>query len=95
MEPSNLADCAYYLITRLSLSLTGALRKALPRPGIPTSGRLTWASSWPSGMDDGMGNMLGKFGREEGVTLAELGRYAGLEPSSMTASSTAWKRTGW
>ncbi len=94
MEPSNLADCAYYLITRLSLSLTGALRKGFAEAGYSDVRPAYLGVLMALWMDDGMGNMLGKFGREEGVTLAELGRYAGLEPSSMTGLVDRMEKDG-
>ncbi|MGB4270097.1 MAG: MarR family transcriptional regulator, partial [Spirochaetota bacterium] len=45
-------------------------------------------------MDDGMGTMLGKFGKDEGIKLNDLGKLAGLEPSSMTGLIDRMEKDG-
>ncbi len=64
-------DCPYYLVSRLSLQITTALRKTFINAGI---GRVR-----PSYL-----GVLWSLWLEDGVKTSELGRSAGLEPSTMT-----------
>jgi len=43
---------------------------------------------------DGLDEMLGKFGSKDGMKLTELGRCAGLEPSTMTGLIDRMERDG-
>lgn len=94
MESLHPNDCLYYLVTRVSLSLTSLLKKRLVESGYDFVkpayiGVLLWL--W---MDDGMGTMLGKFGKDEGIKLNDLGKLAGLEPSSMTGLIDRMEKDG-
>jgi len=94
MESLHPNDCLYYLVTRVSLSLTSLLKKRLVESGCDFVkpayiGVLLWL--W---MDDGMGTMLGKFGKDEGIKLNDLGKLAGLEPSSMTGLIDRMEKDG-
>jgi DNA-binding MarR family transcriptional regulator len=64
-------DCHYYLITRASLVLTSHLKRALAEAGV--------AHVRPAYL-----GVLMSLWKEDGVKMVELGRRAGLEPSSMT-----------
>jgi len=64
-------DCVYYLITRASLGMTEKLRHELKAAGVGYV------------RPGYLGALLGLHGRE-GLKSGELGRYAGLEPSTMT-----------
>ena len=44
--------------------------------------------------DEGIDEMLGKFGNIDGMKLIELGRCAGLEPSTMTGLIDRMERDG-
>lgn len=94
MESLHPNDCMYYLVTRVSLSLTSILKKRFAESGYDFVkpayiGVLLWL--W---MEDGMGNMLGKFGKDEGIKLSDLGKLAGLEPSSMTGLIDRMEKDG-
>lgn len=94
MESLHPNDCLYYLVNRISLGLTSLLKKRLVRAGYDFVkpayiGILLWL--W---MDDGMGTMLGKFGKDEGIKLNDLGKLAGLEPSSMTGLIDRMEKDG-
>lgn len=94
MESLHPNDCLYYLVTRVSLLLTSLLKKRLVESGYDFVkpayiGVLLWL--W---MDDGMGNMLGKFGKDEGIKINDLGKLAGLEPSSMTGLIDRMEKDG-
>ncbi|MCX8124213.1 MAG: MarR family transcriptional regulator [Spirochaetes bacterium] len=94
MESLHPNDCLYYLVTRVSLSLTSLLKKRFKDAGYTFVkpayiGVLLWL--W---MDDGMGNMLGKFGKDEGIKINDLGKLAGLEPSSMTGIIDRMEKDG-
>ena len=64
-------DCPYYLLTRASLAVTAALRRELAAAGFP---RVRPAYI----------GVLMCLWREDGLQAVELGRRAGLEPSTMT-----------
>ncbi|MEJ5362002.1 MAG: MarR family transcriptional regulator [Spirochaetota bacterium] len=94
MESLHPNDCLYYLITRVSIGLTSLLKKRLVESGYDFVkpayiGILLWL--W---IDDGMGTMLGKFGKDEGIKINDLGKLAGLEPSSMTGLIDRMEKDG-
>ena len=64
-------DCSYYLISRASLSVTSVLRKGLVRAGV-------------SNIKPAYLGVLLSLWSEDNLRASELGRRAGLEPSSMT-----------
>jgi DNA-binding MarR family transcriptional regulator len=69
--PEDLTDCPYYLITRASLVTTAHLKRKLAEAG---AGQIR-----PSYL-----GVLLSLWREDGLRGVELGRRAGLEPSTMT-----------
>lgn len=91
---TSITDCPYYLITRLSLSITTALKKGFAERGI---GQVRPAylgvlmSLWAG---ESLDQSLGKFGYEEGMKTNELGRFAGLEPSTMTGLIDRMEKDG-
>ena len=64
-------DCPYYLISRASLSVTSVLKKGLIRTGV-------------SNIKPAYLGVLLSLWSEDNLRASELGRRAGLEPSSMT-----------
>ncbi len=63
--------CPYYLLTRASLTITAALRRGLEQAGA--------ATIRPAYL-----GVLMCLWREDGQKVGDLGRCAGLEPSTMT-----------
>ncbi|MBP7736801.1 MAG: MarR family transcriptional regulator [Spirochaetes bacterium] len=88
------AECPYYLITRASLAITAGLKKAFNDAGI---GHVKPAylgvlmSLWK---EEGLDEVLGKLGSPGGIKIADLGRRAGLEPSTMTGLIDRMERDG-
>ncbi len=64
-------NCLYYLISRATLVATGAMRRGFAEAGVEN-------------VSPAYLGVLISLWREDGVQAAELGRRAGLEPSSMT-----------
>ena len=89
--PSN---CPYYLITRASLSLTALLKKGLTKFGLPEVKPAYLGALMCLWESEGMDEVLSKFGSETGMNHTELGRCAGLEPSSMTGLVDRMERDG-
>jgi DNA-binding MarR family transcriptional regulator len=79
--PEDLTDCPYYLITRASLVVTGYLRRMLAEAG---AGQVRPAYL----------GVLMSLWREDGLKVVELGRRAGLEPSTMTGLVDRMERDG-
>ena len=71
MQPTDPKDCPYYLITRASLAMTSMLKRGFSVANI-------------GGVKPAYLGVLWCLLREEGVKMNELGRCAGLEPSTMT-----------
>lgn len=71
MQPTDPKDCPYYLITRASLAMTSMLKRGFAIANI-------------GGVKPAYLGVLWCLLREEGVKMNELGRCAGLEPSTMT-----------
>lgn len=88
------ADCPYYLITRASLSLTALLKKELVNSGVADVKPAYLGVLMCLWTGDVMDEVLAKFGSEDGVRLNELGRCAGLEPSSMTGLIDRMEKDG-
>ncbi len=90
----NPTDCPFYLITRASLVVTSTMKMELAnienadvKPAYLGVLMCLWSS-------EGVDEMLSKLGSSEGTKLAELGRCAGLEPSSMTGLIDRMERDG-
>jgi DNA-binding MarR family transcriptional regulator len=64
-------DCPYYLISRATLAVTAALKKGFAEAGIPQ-------------VKPAYLGVLMSLWQADGLKVNELGRYAGLEPSTMT-----------
>ncbi|MBF0101278.1 MAG: MarR family transcriptional regulator [Desulfobacterales bacterium] len=75
-------DCPYYLITRASLSITSMLKKEFMNKGVEEV-KPAYLSVlmclWNQGTKEEINENA-----EMGIKLTELGRCAGLEPSTMT-----------
>jgi DNA-binding MarR family transcriptional regulator len=74
-------ECPYYLITRVSLATTAALKRGFAEAGIETV-RPAYLGS------------LMSLWREDGLKMIDLGRRAGLEPSTMTGLLDRMERDG-
>ncbi len=74
-------DCPYYLISRASLSATSVLKKGLIRTGA-------------SNIKPAYLGVLLSLWSEDNLKASELGRRAGLEPSSMTGLLDRMERDG-
>ena len=64
-------DCPYYLISRSTLAVTARLKQQFASAGL-------------TGVRPSYLGVLLSLWREDGLNAAELGRRAGLEPSTMT-----------
>jgi MarR family transcriptional regulator, organic hydroperoxide resistance regulator len=81
MNPIIPTDCPYYLISRVTLAVTSVLRSGLAEAGLE---RVRPAY---------LGVLLALW-LEEGLKVNELGRRAGLEPSTMTGLLDRMERDG-
>jgi len=79
--PAVLTDCPYYLVSRTSLLVTAALKRELRAAGVD--------SVRPAYL-----GVLMSLWREDGLIVVELGRRAGLEPSTMTGLLDRMARDG-
>ena len=80
-EWDNPEDCIYYLISRVSLTVTASLKKEFASAGV---GQVTPAY---------LGVLISLW-REDGLKVVDLGRSAGLEPSTMTGLLDRMERDG-
>ncbi|MHB8771581.1 MAG: MarR family winged helix-turn-helix transcriptional regulator [Syntrophales bacterium] len=74
-------ECPYYLITRVSLGTTAAMKRGFAEAGI---GFVRPAY---------LGSLMSLW-REDGLRVVDLGRRAGLEPSTMTGLLDRMERDG-
>jgi DNA-binding MarR family transcriptional regulator len=74
-------ECPYYLITRVSLGATAAMKRGFAEAGI---GFVRPAY---------LGSLMSLW-REDGLKMIDLGRRAGLEPSTMTGLLDRMERDG-
>ena len=78
---TEVTDCPYYLISRASLVITAALKRDLDEAGVS---RVRPAY---------LGVLMGLW-NEDALKVGELGRRAGLEPSTMTGLLDRMARDG-
>jgi DNA-binding MarR family transcriptional regulator len=78
LEPT---DCPYYLVSRATLLVTTALRQELREAGVD--------HVRPAYL-----GVLLTLWRDDGLKVVELGRRAGLEPSTMTGLLDRMERDG-
>jgi DNA-binding MarR family transcriptional regulator len=69
--PITLKECPYYLISRVSLVVTAALKKEFASSGIDQ-------------VKPAYLGVLMSLWQQDGLKVVELGKKAGLEPSTMT-----------
>lgn len=79
--PAVLTDCPYYLVSRTSLLVTAALKREFRAADVD---RVRPAYL----------GVLMSLWREDGLIVVELGRRAGLEPSTMTGLLDRMARDG-
>lgn len=87
-------DCTYFLVTRSSLSMTSTFKKILAKnqlPEIKPSYLGVLLCLWKN---EAMDEVLSKFGSEEGMKLSDLGRCAGVEPSTITGLVDRMEKDG-
>ena len=81
MKTTDPTDCPYYLVSRVTLVMTSAFKKAFAAAGVgivrPAYLGVLWCL-W----------------NEEGIKTIDLGRCAGLEPSTMTGLLDRMERDG-
>ena len=71
MLETNPIDCPYYLISRVTLVVTSALKKGFAAAGL-------------NAVKPAYLGVLLTLWREDGLKVIDLGRLSGLEPSTMT-----------
>jgi DNA-binding MarR family transcriptional regulator len=71
MMSQSLKDCPYYLVSRVYLAVTSALKKGMAASGV-------------NNVKPAYIGVLFNLWSEKSLRPSELGRKAGLEPSSMT-----------
>ena len=87
-------DCPYYLITKASLAATAALKRELDGRGLTDVKPAYLGVLMCLWQGAGMDEVLGKLGAEDGMRITDLGRCAGLEPSTMTGLLDRMERDG-
>ncbi len=78
---TELTDCPYYLVTRVALQVTSALKKCFITAGVQ--------KVRPAYL-----GVLMSLWRSDGVKVVALGRKVGLEPSTMTGLLDRMERDG-
>jgi DNA-binding MarR family transcriptional regulator len=81
MDYINPKDCPYYLVSRTSLMVTSALKKGFTAAGVE--------HVRPAYL-----GVLMSLWEENGLKVIDLGRSAGLEPSTMTGLLDRMERDG-
>jgi len=81
MQFTELADCPYYLISRVALQVTSALKKGFIAADVQ--------AVRPAYL-----GVLMSLWRTDGLKVVALGRMAGLEPSTMTGLLDRMERDG-
>ena len=71
MENFNTTDCPYYLLSRITLVITSALKRGFIKSGVHQ-------------VKPAYLGVLMSLWQNDGPRIIELGRQAGLEPSTMT-----------
>ena len=87
-------DCPYYLVSRAALSMTAGLRKALAASGAERVRPAYLGVLMCLWKKESIDEALAKLGGAGGMKIAELGRCAGLEPSTMTGVLDRMERDG-
>jgi len=77
----NPTDCPYYLISRITLQVTSALKKEFASVGI-------------TDVKPAYLGVLFTLWRKDGLKVVALGRQAGLEPSTMTGLIDRMEKSG-
>lgn len=88
------AWCPYYLITRASLAITALLKKAFVGAGISHVKPAYLGVLMGLWKEESLDEALGKLGSPGGMKIADLGKRAGLEPSTMTGLIDRMERDG-
>lgn len=81
MTVTNPIECPYYLISRVTLVVTSALKKGFAEAGVEQ-------------VKPAYLGVLLSLWQEDGLQVARLGRRAGLEPSTMTGLLDRMERDG-
>jgi len=86
--------CPFYLLTRASLAVTAVLRKAFGEAGVDHVKPAYLGVLMCLWKEESMDETLGKLGSPGGLKIADLGKCAGLEPSTMTGVLDRMERDG-
>lgn len=81
MTVTNPIECPYYLISRVTLVVTSALKRGFAEAGVEQ-------------VKPAYLGVLLSLWQEDGLQVARLGRRAGLEPSTMTGLLDRMERDG-
>ncbi len=87
-------DCLYHLITQSSLAITAELRKSFMSAGIDHVRPAYLGILMCLWKEDSFDEALGKLGSPGGMKISDLGKCAGLEPSTMTGLLDRMERDG-
>lgn len=96
-QPFTLSDpenSLYFLVHRLGLAFSSALRAAFSRAGLTEIKPAYLGVLMLLWRESGMDETLGKLGSPGGMKISELGRCLGLEPSTMTGLVDRMERDG-
>lgn len=94
MDYQSPENCPYHLISRAALAATAMLKKELDSRGITEVKPAYLGVLMCLWQGAGMDEVLGKLGAEDGMKITDLGRCAGLEPSTMTGLLDRMERDG-
>ena len=87
-------ESIFFLVTRGALSLSSTFKKVLVKhqlPEIKPSYLGVLLCLWEK---EALDEMLSKFGSEDGMKLSDLGRCAGVEPSTITGLVDRMEKDG-
>ncbi|MCP4155029.1 MAG: MarR family transcriptional regulator [bacterium] len=91
-DPTN---CPYYLLYRVSLTSTSLLKKELAAAGVGDVKPAYLGTLMSLWQEEAIENSTsGRVGTKGGLKLNELGKKAGLEPSTMTGLIDRMERDG-
>ena len=93
-ENTNQYENLYILINQTSLGINSVVRKALKKAGLTNINPAYIGILLCLWREYGLEESLAKLGTVDGMKIIDLGRCAGLEPSSMTGLIDRMERAG-
>ncbi|ACL03316.1 transcriptional regulator, MarR family [Desulfatibacillum aliphaticivorans] len=94
MNVSPPEEYLYFLLNRASLSVTSLFKKALKKNGLPQVKPSYLGVLICLWRKEAMDELLSKLGSQEGMPLGELGKSAGVEPSTITGLIDRMEKDG-